>query len=137
MCLQMAALDQTLGKLFAVLDKDRRRLCRRADRRPWRARPPERNRQNGIPEDHRVAEDFTFETLNKQVTDALGLPGPVLLGAELGDVWFAPTLTAEQRAKASAKAIELLKAQPDVAAVFTGPEIEATPAPKGPPETWT
>lgn len=137
MCLQMQALDGALGTLFARLDKAKidYAVTLTADHGGHDA--PERNRQNAIPEDHRVGDDFTFETLSKQVEAAVGIPGPVLLGSELGDVWFARNLTAEQRGRAEAKAIELLKAQPDVAAVFTGAELEATPAPKGPPETWT
>lgn len=137
MCLQLMALDSALGTLFARLDKAKidYAVALTADHGGHDA--PERNRQNAIPEDHRVTEDFTFETLSKQVEQAVGLPGPVLLGSELGDVWFARSLTADQRARAEARAIEVLKAQPDVAAVFTGAELEATPAPKGPPETWT
>lgn len=137
MCVQLAALDATLGTLFARLDKAKidYAVALTADHGGHDA--PERNRQNGIPEDHRVGSDFTFEELDKQVTAATGTSSSALVGSELGDVWFARTLTAEQRVRAEAKAIELLKAQPDVAAVFTGPELEATPAPKGPPETWT
>lgn len=137
MCLQLAALDATLGKLFARLDKAKidYAVALTADHGGHDA--PERNRQNALPDAHRVGDDFTFQTLSKQVSDTLGVPGPVLLGAELGDVWFARSLTDEQRARASARAIELLKAQPDVAAIFTAADMDATPAAKGPPETWT
>lgn len=137
MCVQMQALDATLGNLFARLDKAKIDYAVALTADHGGHDTPERNRQNGIPEDHRVADDFTFEALNKQVAASIGVSGPVLLGSELGDVWFARTLTDEQRARASAKAVELLKAQPDVAAVFTGAEMDSTPAPKGPPETWT
>ncbi|RYY36429.1 MAG: hypothetical protein EOP59_14580 [Sphingomonadales bacterium] len=61
----------------------------------------------------------------------------LLWGGNFGDIYVDPALKPKLRAKVMAEAIAQYRAHPQVAAVFTGEEIMATPSPSGPPESWT
>jgi len=137
MCLQLTALDTVMGAFFARLDKAKidYLVVLTADHGGHDA--PERNDQNAAPDAQRVASDFTFKRLEAMLREELGLAKPVLASAELGDVWLDRGLTAEERARVLPRAVALLKAQPQVAQVFTAAEIAATPIAKTPPETWS
>ncbi|MEP6785797.1 MAG: alkaline phosphatase family protein [Sphingomonadales bacterium] len=138
MCIQLTALDAALGTLFARLDRAKidYAVALTADHGGHDA--PERNDRNAIPEDVRIDDSISAKAIGLQIAGDLGLSKSALVGAEpSGDVWLDTSIPADKRPVALARAKALFLASPKVAAAFTGAEIEATPAPKGPPETWT
>ena len=137
MCLQMFALDRTLGKLFAALDQTGvdYAVVLTADHGGHDI--PERNRDHGTPEAARVDSALTAGTIGKAIQAQLKLPAQPLRGGAFGDMYIAPSLTKAQRAAVLAEAVKRFAAHPQVQAVFTAAQIAATPMAKSPPETWT
>lgn len=144
MCIQMLALDQRMGRLFAALDKSGvdYEVVLTADHGGLDI--PERNREHGATMAARTSltEDgkgalLDTSRINKEVADALGLKGTILWGGAPGDVYIDPSLTPSQREAVQQEAIRAYRKDPQVYDVYTREQIAATPAPKGPPETWT
>lgn len=137
MCLQLFALDQTLGKLFAVLDQTGVDYAVALTADHGGHDMPERNREHAAPMAARIARGLDAGTMGKEIGAALGITGPVLVGGNSGDVYFAPGLSAANRARVQAEAIKRWSVNPQVEAVFTRAQIEATAQVHTPPETWT
>jgi predicted AlkP superfamily pyrophosphatase or phosphodiesterase len=137
MCLQMQALDQALGKLFAVLDKTGVDYAVALTADHGGHDLPERNRDHAMPMAARVDPALSAGAIGKEIATKLGIAGSTLVGGAAGDVYFDPKLTKAQRVAVQAEAIRRYTAHPQVQAVLTRAQIEATAAPKGPPETWT
>jgi predicted AlkP superfamily pyrophosphatase or phosphodiesterase len=137
MCLQLTALDQTLGKLFAVLDTTGvdYAVVLTADHGGHDL--PERNIDHAAPMAQRIDKSVTATEMGKVIAAKLRLTGPVLVGGSFGDVYFDPKLTKAQRVAVQAEALKLYAAHPQVQAVFTRAQVEATPIVHTPPETWT
>jgi predicted AlkP superfamily pyrophosphatase or phosphodiesterase len=138
MCLQLTALDAQLGALFARLDKARidYAVVLTADHGGHDA--TERNNQNALPDDQRIAPTLSADAIGATIAAELGLAKPALVGAEpAGDVWLDATMPADKKPQALARAKALFLANRQVEAVFTAAEIEAAPAPQGPPESWS
>ena len=144
MCIQMLALDQRLGRLFAALDKTGvdYEVVLTADHGGLDI--PERNREHGATMAARnsLTEDgkevmLSTTRINKQVAETLGLTGTILWGGAPGDVYIDPRLTRTQREAVQQEAIRIYRKDPQVYDVYTREQIAATPSPKGPPETWT
>ena len=136
MCIQMQQLDSTLGSFFATLDGwglDYE-VVLTADHGAHDM--TERQQQHAMPMEEHVSADASIKAVDAAVTAALGLKGPVLLGAE-GDVYIADNLPAATRARVSAEAQRRFAAMPQVAAAFPRAQIAAEPMPTSPPETWT
>ncbi len=136
-CIQLTALDGLLDGLFKQLDRARIDYVVVLTADHGGHDVPERNRDHALPDAQRVPGNFTFARLAKLVADDLRIEGPVLHAAELGDVWLDKGLSPADRARVQAKTIELLRAQPQVAEVFTAAEIAATPISTKPVELWT
>ncbi|WP_066809348.1 alkaline phosphatase family protein [Sphingomonas asaccharolytica] len=137
MCIQLATLDQTLGKLFAALDKTGVDYVVALTADHGGNDIPERERERAMPMADRVALALTPKTVGDVIAKDMGLTGRVLYGGTNGDVWIDPKLTRDQRAQVLAAAVARYRADPQVAAVFTQADIAAGPLPEGPPEGWT
>ncbi len=137
MCLQLLSLDQTLGKLFAVLDKTGVDYAVALTADHGGHDFPERNREHAAPMAARVSKELSAKTMGLAIGTALGIKGPVLVGGNSGDVWFSPELTKADRTRVQAEAIKRYMANPQVEAVFTRVQIAATPIVHTPPETWS
>ncbi|PEQ14729.1 alkaline phosphatase [Novosphingobium sp. PC22D] len=141
MCIQLAQLDATIGTLFAALDERGidYAVVLTADHGGIDA--PERLRLHAYPGAQRLDPALGADALSAAVTQATGVAaksGPLFYGAGgSGDVWIADGLKMKDREKALAKLIELLKANPQVAAVYTKDELAAMPVPEGAPQDWT
>ncbi len=93
---------------------------------------------HGIPDAARAAGGLSAKAMGKGVAEKLKLGDKqVLWGGNFGDIYIDPTLPAKQRQQVMAEAMAAYRAHPQVAAVFGGAEIMATPSPSGPPESWT
>ncbi len=137
MCLQMFALDRTLGTLFDALDKAGidYEVVLTADHGGHDL--PERHRMHGITEAARVDPGLSAKKIGEPIARKLGIPGQLLWGDNFGDMWVDPKLTGGKRRRAMAEIRRTLAAHPQVHAVLTREQILATPSPKGPPETWS
>ncbi|MBS0480195.1 MAG: alkaline phosphatase family protein [Proteobacteria bacterium] len=137
MCIQLANLDQTLGKFFAMLDKTGVDYVVALTADHGGNDIPERERERGMPMAARVDSTVNIRTVGDDIAGTLGLKGPLLFGGVNGDVWISTRLSPADRDRVRDAAVKRYAANPQVAAVFTRAEIAAAPLPAGPPETWS
>ncbi|MFZ3483262.1 alkaline phosphatase family protein [Sphingomonas sp. 3-13AW] len=138
MCLQMLALDRSLGDFFAVLDATGvdYQVVLTADHGGQDL--AERHAQHAMPDAQRQDGALRAREIGAAIGRKLGISGPVLFGGVNGDFWYDIKLTASQRAAVEREAIALLSANPQVQAVFTRAQILATPMPgHSDPQTWS
>ncbi|MBO9574897.1 MAG: alkaline phosphatase family protein [Sphingobium sp.] len=138
MCLQQMSLDRELGAFLERLDKTGvdYMVVLTADHGGQDA--AERLRANGIDDAQRLDPGLSIKNVNALVAAKTGLTGDLLLGEGGPGDWYAnKTLSAADRKKVLTAAAEILRANKQVAAVFTQAEISAAPEPAGPPESWT
>jgi arylsulfatase A-like enzyme len=137
MCLQLFALDRTLGTLFDTLDKTGidYQVVLTADHGGHDL--PERHRMHGITEAARVDAAFSAAKIGEPIARKLGISGQLLWGGNFGDMWVDPKVTGTKRKRALTEVERALAAHAQVEAVLTRAQILATPSPSGPPEGWT
>ncbi|WP_213981398.1 alkaline phosphatase family protein [Sphingomonas sp. dw_22] len=137
MCLQLFSLDQTLGRLFAVLDKTGvdYAVVLTADHGGHDL--PERNREHAAPMAERIDPALNPFAMGKDIGAKMGLTGRVLGGSAAGDIYIDPKLTKAQHDAVQAEVIKRYSAHPQVQAIFTRAQIMATAPATTPPETWT
>lgn len=138
-CIQVDRLDRELGAFFDRLDRDGidYAVVLTADHGGHDL--PERHRQNAMPMEQRVDPALMPKALSAAVAEKTGITGRTLIWGDgpMGDLYFDRSLTPAERKKVEAATLALLRAHPQVQAVFTNAEIAATPSPSGPPESWT
>ncbi|PTS89941.1 alkaline phosphatase [Sphingomonas sp. HMWF008] len=138
MCIQLQQLDATLGSFFNVLDATGvdYEVVLTADHGGNDI--PEREVTAGLPDAQRVKVDLAPSLVGKQIMTKLGITTPVLFGdIPNGDIYIARDLAPTQRKAVQDAAVAYYKAAPQVAEVFTAAQLQAAPAPKGPPEKWS
>jgi predicted AlkP superfamily pyrophosphatase or phosphodiesterase len=137
MCIQQMSLDRSLGGFFARLDKTRvdYLVVLTADHGGQDA--AERLRANGVDDAQRLDPGLATSNINALVAAKTGLTGELLLAEGGPGDWYAnKALSAADRAKVLAAAADILRANQQIAAVFTHDELAAAPEPSGPPESW-
>lgn len=141
MCIQMAQLDQTIGRLLDALDARGidYLVVLSADHGGLDA--PERLREQGVPYAARIDSSLTSEGLSEAVSKDTGITaksGPLLYGAGAsGDIWLGDGLTEKQRRKVIAALMARLKANPQIEAAYTADELAKVKVPSGNPQDWT
>ncbi len=141
MCIQMNVLDEALATLFDGLDARGidYEVVLSADHGGFDA--PERQQLRGNPEAMRIDPALSADKLAAAVSQDTGVTvknGPLFYGAgEAGSVWFSSELTPDQKQKVMAALVARLKANPQIAAVYTQDQIMQWPEPKGNPQDWT
>lgn len=137
MCLNMAALDETIGLLLDRLDASGLDylLVLTADHGGLDL--PERSVLQSGQEAKRVGAELSAGAISERISRETGRKGPLLLGAVAGDVWLAESLKGAVRQRIAHRAINLFRADPSVHAVFDRKTILASPMPSGPPDNWT
>jgi predicted AlkP superfamily pyrophosphatase or phosphodiesterase len=142
MCIQMDELDRNIGTLLDHLDarKIDYIVVLSADHGGLDA--PERLDEQAYPAAARVTKSLEPGELNKAITAKTGVSVPtgalVYGDGPFGDFYVSKKLDAAQRATVTAALIELLKADPQVAAVFAAPELALLPMPPaGVPQDWS
>ena len=141
MCIQMAELDRTIGRLLAQLDA--RKLdyvvVLTADHGGFDA--VERLQQQAYPRAVRADNSLLVSELAKLVTERTGIAapsGPLLYGDGMGgDRYISRLLSPGDRAKVSDALVARLKSHPQVAAVFTAKELAEAPLPSASPQDWS
>jgi predicted AlkP superfamily pyrophosphatase or phosphodiesterase len=138
MCIQMAQIDAALGTFFDRLDKAGidYLVVLTADHGGHDL--PERSRENAIGEASRMDPALALKRVNEALATRTGLKAPLLLGDSIpGDLYIRRGLSKAHKAKVMTAAISLLRAHPQVAAIFTHDELAKAPEPAGPPEAWS
>jgi predicted AlkP superfamily pyrophosphatase or phosphodiesterase len=141
MCIQMAELDKTVGRMLAALDARRLdyMVVLTADHGGFDV--VERQRQQAYPRAVRGDSSLTAEELGKYAAQMTGISAPsgrlVYGDGMFGDRYISRQISAAERAKVSDVLVARLKSHPQVAAVFTARELAATPLPSGSPQDWS
>jgi predicted AlkP superfamily pyrophosphatase or phosphodiesterase len=157
MCIQMANLDASLGTFFARLDRTGIDYAVVLTADHGGLDLPERLDDQALPDAGRADVALTGAALGKAITAKLGLgtvipslplgPAPlpaaqpaaplILADAPAGDYYVSPLLPPETRARVTAELVSMLKASPQMEAVFTREEILKVKIPTGHPQDWS
>jgi len=143
MCLNLMELDDALATFFQQLDARRIDYVVILTADHGGQDVPERLREHGIPEADRAWKELAVEqkgdidTIGELIAKELGLSGQALFGEFPGDLYVEMSLPPEVRAEVLARARKRYLAHSQVEMVFTALELELTPLPKGPPDTWS
>ncbi len=138
MCLQLLALDRSLGDFFKRLDVAKIDYLVTLTSDHGGDDLTERNRERGVEGAARVDPALRPSTMGEALGRRLGLAGPVLHGdSAMGDIYVDPALALAQRRRALEEAVRAYRAHPQVAEVFTADQLKAAPSPLGPPDRWT
>ncbi|MDQ8755782.1 alkaline phosphatase family protein [Sphingosinicella sp. LHD-64] len=138
MCIQLLALDRMLGGFFDRLDTQGidYAVVLTADHGGHDL--PERVREQAGGQAERADADLRARVMGPAIGQRLGLPGQLIYGDSVfGDFYVDRALAEADRRRVLDEAVQAYRAHPHVAAVFTRVEIEAAPAPAGPPDTWS
>lgn len=141
MCIQMAELDNHLGRLFAALDKRKidYLVVLTADHGGHDA--PERLRQQAMPGASRADKALMPAALGAEITRRTGIAapqGPLIYGdGPFGDMYVNAAVTGGAKTRVVNELLNLTRNHPQVTAVFTAAELAATPVPAGNPQDWT
>lgn len=138
MCAQIMALDTTLGRLFAALDKAKTpyAVVLTADHGGHDA--PERNRQDALSAAERADPGLFAKVMGAKLAAQFGLSESVLIGrGNFGDMYLSSAIPADKRAAVLDAAVAAYRGHRQVAAVFTAAQIQAAPAPGQPVDEWS
>ncbi|MES2119001.1 MAG: alkaline phosphatase family protein [Pseudomonadota bacterium] len=136
MCLQLTELDRELGDFFRVLDARGIDYAVALTADHGGKDIPERERQR-VAGAVRVSAALRAETIGTRLANALGVPGKGLFGGANGDIYVDRSLPAATQRKLIDQGAAAFRADPQVEAVFTAAQIEATPLPTTPPDRWS
>ncbi|HEY0958310.1 MAG TPA: alkaline phosphatase family protein [Novosphingobium sp.] len=140
MCIQMAELDRTIGRLFDALDARGIDYAVVLSADHGGLDLPERLVEQGMPDAARLEPGLSIGDLTRAVREKTGIavPGELIYNdGPAGDYYITRALSEADRQRATAALIEIVRAHPQVQAVFARAEIAATPIPSGSPQDWT
>jgi predicted AlkP superfamily pyrophosphatase or phosphodiesterase len=137
-CAQLMGVDQSLARLFAVLDASGVPYLAMLTADHGGHDAPERNKLNAMPDEGRAAVALSAKVAGEALAKDFGLSESALVGrATFGDMYLADSVPVERRAEVLAAAVKYYRDQSRfVEGVLTRADIEAAPAPSGPPEDW-
>jgi hypothetical protein len=141
MCIQLAELDKTIGRLLAMLDARGIDyvVVLTADHGGLDA--PERLDRQAYPDAVRVDKTLMPDALGKAIAAKTGISaanGPLLLGdGPFGDYYVNKSLSFQQRTQVTAALMAILAADPRVAQAFTSQQLSDEPMPTGSPQDWS
>ncbi len=140
MCVQMAELDRTIGRLLAHLDARGIDYAVVLSADHGGLDIPERQREQALPRAVRADPGLAPQALAKALSVQTGVtsPDPLLSSDGLfGDFYVSRKIGAADRARVIGALVKLARAHPQVAAVFTADELAKTPLPSGSPQDFT
>lgn len=141
MCIQMAVLDDAVGRLLDALDTRGLDYLVVLSADHGGADAPERMKLQGVPEASRLAPSLTDKALSETVSKATGVSvksGQLLHGAGgSGDIWVDGSIKGKSRARVVAELVRQLKANPQISGVYTAAELARVKVPAGHPQDWT
>lgn len=141
MCIQLAELDKTIGRLLAHLDASGIDYIAVLSADHGGFDMPERLEQQALPRAVRVDPALGSGSLARAVSQRTGIvpaSGPLLYGDGAGgDIYLNAGLSPADKALVTSELVSILKAHPQVEAVFTADELAQAPMPAGSPDEWT
>jgi predicted AlkP superfamily pyrophosphatase or phosphodiesterase len=141
MCLQMAELDKTLGRLLAQLDARRIDYMVVLSSDHGGLDAPERLDQQAYPRAARADASLMPNALAAEVTRRTGVraaSGPLLYSDGAGgDFYVSAQVSPADKARVIAALLAIWKAHPQVAAAYTAAELAAAPLPSASPQDWS
>lgn len=138
MCLQLLALDRSLGDFFERLDASGVDYLVALTSDHGGDDLPERNRERGMKEAARIDLALAPSRMGEAIGRKLGIGGSILFGdAPMGDIYVDRALAPAQRQRVLNEAVRAYRSHPQVAQVFTGSQLRAAPNPSGPPDKWS
>lgn len=137
MCLQLFALDQSLAKLFTMLDRTGVDYAVALTADHGGLDIPERGPAADGAVPARSDPALRANVIGDAIAKQLGLAASPLVGGAFGDVYIDPKLPAGQRATVRQLAMRRYAAHPQVEGVYSREQIEATPLATSAPEKWT
>ncbi len=135
MCMQMAALDANLGRMFAALDKAKVPYITVLTADHGGHDLPERNRTQGLASAERVDAALSAEAVGAALAKQFGLSEPAIMGDS--DIYLSAKIPADKRMAVLNAALATYRAHRQVEAVYGKDEIAAISSPSGPPEDWS
>lgn len=141
MCIQLAELDEQIGRIFDHLDRRGvdYAVVLSADHGGFDA--PERLGRQALPVAQRADRALAPGQLAKAITASTGIAAPsgdlIYSDGLFGDYYVSRALSPEQKARVLVELTAMLKAHPQVGAVYTATELAAEPMPSGSPQDWT
>lgn len=139
MCIQMAELDKSIGRLLSHLNAKGIDYLVVLSADHGGLDTPERADQQGYPLAVRVDSSLSAKTLSAAVVAKSGIAltdAPLVFG-EGGDLYVNRALKPADRDRVVDALVQIIKANPQIAAVFTNEELAKTPMPSGNPQDWT
>ncbi|MFC4310965.1 alkaline phosphatase family protein [Steroidobacter flavus] len=140
MCTQQLALDQSIGRLLAGLDKTGIPYVVAMTADHGGIDTTERNKQRGVTDAARIESSLLPVNVNAALEKELtGLPKPIVLGTkEFGnDVYLNAAIPADRREGVLRATYLYYRNHPQIAAVFTKQELIEAEQPSGPVDEWT
>lgn len=140
MCIQMMALDKALGDFLTALDSRGLDYMVVLSADHGGLDTPERLAQQALPRATRADRGLLPGPLSKLVTERTGISvaGPLIYAdGPFGDYYLSRSLSSQDKARAVAALVQIMRSHPQVAAVFTAEELVAAPAPVGSPQEWS
>lgn len=140
MCIQLAQVDEMLGRLFSALDERGIDFVAVLSADHGGIDAPERLAQQAYQQAQRVDPGLSIKALGRRIAGETGVSvskGPLLLGGVNGDIYLSAQLSAEQRRTVALALLGYLKAHPQIAAVFHADELAAAPIATGSPQDWS
>jgi predicted AlkP superfamily pyrophosphatase or phosphodiesterase len=138
MCLQMLALDRSLGDFFRRLDATGVDYAVVLSSDHGVMDIPERLRNGGVTQAQRAEPGLAAEQVGKLLAPQFGRTESVLRGEGIGgDVWLDRSLPPTVRARVLRAAAERYRAHRQVHAAYTADELRRLAVPSGPPDKWS
>ena len=142
MCIQMAALDDSIGRLLAALDKRKIEYVAMLTADHGGIDMVERLDRQALPQAERVAATLGPDALAERITRETGIAAPaggklIYSDGPFGDFYVGAGLSPAQKAKVIDRLVAIASADPQVEAAFRGTEIAAVLPPTTSPQDWT
>lgn len=140
MCIQMAELDKSIGRLLDHLDALQIDYVVALSADHGGLDLPERLAQQGLPGAARVRAGLTADELTAAIIAKTGIAasGRLLYSdGPFGDFYFSAALSPDDNAKAGTALVAIARTHSQVAAAFTRAELAAAPVPTSSPQDWT
>ena len=138
MCLQMLALDRSLGDFLRRLDATGVNYAVVLSSDHGVMDLPERLRDGGVAQARRAEPALAAEQVGKLLAPQFERTESVLRGEGIGgDIWIDRTLSTAIRARVLRAAVERYRAHPQVHGAYTADELRKLAMPSGSPDKWS
>lgn len=140
MCIQMAELDATIGRLLNHLDQRGIDYAVVLTADHGGLDTPERLDEQALPRATRADAGLMPGALAKEVSRRTGIStqGPLLYSdGPFGDFYVSRNLSSAEKARVVAALVDVARAHPQVAAVYTAQQLAERPVPTGNAQDWT